>query len=272
MSDKTRSAPIYRPVPLPDWRELAPEAMRAGAEAFLAEVRSRHSVRDFAPRPVAREIVETCIRAAGTAPNGANHQPWHFAAISDPERKRAIRVAAEVEEREFYAGRAGADWLAALAPLGTDPDKGFLETAPWLIAIFGARRSRSADGLLRKNYYVPESVSIAAGFLILGLHRAGLVTLTHTPAPMGFLNEICGRPAEEKPCILLVTGYPASDATVPAAGAGEEAARRDRQLPVSGRRRGAFALRPGLLRSRTRAVRRRYPCRRGSGASGRDWR
>jgi nitroreductase len=216
MDDETPGAATYRPVPLPDWHELSPEAMLAGAEAFLGEVRRRHSVRDFAARPVPRAIVETCNRAAGTAPNGANHQPWHFVVVGDPARKRAIRTAAEAEEQAFYAGRAGADWLGALAPLGTDPDKGFLEAAPWLIAIFGARRSRSADGVLRKNYYVPESVSIAAGFLILALHRAGLATLTHTPAPMGFLNEICGRPAEEKPYILLVTGYPAAGATVPA--------------------------------------------------------
>jgi hypothetical protein len=136
--------------------------------------------------------------------------------IGDAERKRRIRSEAEAEERAFYAGKAGAEWLQALAPLGTDPDKSFLETAPWLVAIFGARRSRGADGVLRKNYYVPESVSIATGFLIAALHQAGLATLTHTPAPMGFLNEICGRPEGEKPYILLVLGYPAAHATIPA--------------------------------------------------------
>jgi nitroreductase len=209
------SAAIHRPIPLPDWQELPPETMRDRAAGFLAEVRRRHSVRDFSDRPVPRDIIETCILAAGTAPNGANHQPWHFAVIGSPELKRRVRLEAEAEERAFYAGRAGALWLEALAPLGTDPDKGFLETAPWLIAVFGARRSRSADGVLRKNYYVPESVSIATGFLILALHHAGLATLTHTPAPMGFLNEICGRPAEEKPYILLVTGHPAPGATIP---------------------------------------------------------
>jgi len=130
--------------------------------------------------------------------------------------KRRIREAAEAEEREFYAGKAGEEWLKALEPLGTDPDKPFLETAPWLIAVFGARRSVSADGVLRKNYYVPESVSIAVGFLIVALHQAGLVSLTHTPAPMGFLNEICGRPADEKPYILMVVGHPAAGATIPA--------------------------------------------------------
>ncbi len=207
----------YRPTPLPGWRDLPPEEMRARAEAFLARVRRRRSVRDFSDRPVPRALIETCILAAGAAPSGANLQPWHFAAVADPVRKRRIRLAAEAEERAFYAGKAGADWLETLRPLGTDPDKPFLETAPWLIAVFGARRSRSPDGELRRNYYVPESVSIATGFLILALHEAGLATLTHTPAPMGFLNEICGRPSDEKPYILLVTGHPAPGATVPEA-------------------------------------------------------
>ncbi len=206
----------YRPVPLPGWSERPVADMRAAALAFLGAVSTRRSVRDFDARPVPRDIIETCIRVAGTAPNGANHQPWHFVAISDPARKSRIRAAAEAEERAFYAGKAGEDWLQALAPLGTDPAKPFLEEAPWLIAVFGARRSVSADGALRRNYYVPESVSIATGFLILALHHAGLVSLTHTPAPMGFLNGICGRPADEKPYILLVAGYPKPGATVPA--------------------------------------------------------
>ncbi len=205
----------FEPVPLPDYREYPPEEMRARAEAFRAEIARRHTVRDFAPRPVPRDIIETCLRAAGTAPNGANHQPWHFAVIGDPALKARIRAAAEDEERAFYAGKAGEEWLAALRPLGTDPQKPFLEIAPWLIAIFGARSSPSADGVMRKNYYVPESVSIATGFLIAALHHAGLATLTHTPSPMGFLNEICHRPAQEKPYILLVTGYPAADAHIP---------------------------------------------------------
>jgi nitroreductase len=209
------AAASYDPIPLPDRRTPSDDEMRAGAAAFLNEVRRRHTVRDFAPAPVPRDVIETCLQAAGAAPNGANLQPWHFVAIADPARKRRIRAAAEAEEAAFYAGRAGRDWLEALAPLGTDPSKPFLETAPWLIAVFGARRSASADGVLRKNYYVPESVSIAAGFLILALHRAGLATLTHTPAPMGFLNEICGRPADEKPYILLVTGHAAAGATIP---------------------------------------------------------
>jgi iodotyrosine deiodinase len=205
----------FEPVPLPDYREYPLEDMRLRAEAFRAEIARRHTVRDFAPRPVPQDIIETCIRAAGTAPNGANHQPWHFAAISNPEVKARIRQAAEEEERAFYAGKAGEEWLAALKPLGTDPLKPFLEVAPWLIAIFGARSSPSADGVSRKNYYVPESVSIATGFLITALHHAGLATLTHTPSPMGFLNEICRRPPQEKPYILLVVGYPAEDAHIP---------------------------------------------------------
>lgn len=209
------ATPDFEPIPLPDYREYPPDEMRARAEAFRVEIARRHTVRDFSSRPVPREIIETCIRAAGTAPNGANHQPWHFAVIGNPALKSRIRTAAEEEERAFYAGKAGEEWLGALKPLGTDPNKPFLEDAPWLIAIFGARSSASADGVMRKNYYVPESVSIATGFLIAALHHAGLATLTHTPSPMGFLNQICARPAQEKPYILLVTGYPAENATIP---------------------------------------------------------
>lgn len=205
----------YDPIPLPAWTERSEAELQARAAAFLAAVRTRRTIRDFASRPVPREVIETCIEAAGSASSGANLQPWHFAAIADPARKRRIRAAAEAEERAFYAGKAGRDWLEALAPLGTDPEKPFLEEAPWLIAIFGARRSRGPDGALHKTYYVPESVAIATGFLILALHSAGLATLTHTPAPMGFLNAICDRPPEEKPYILLVTGYPKPGATVP---------------------------------------------------------
>ncbi|KAF0229350.1 MAG: Nitroreductase family [Beijerinckiaceae bacterium] len=205
----------FHPVPLPDYEEYPAAEMLARAEAFRAMVARRHTVRDFSSRPVPRALIETCLRAAGTAPNGANHQPWHFTVIGNPALKTRIRVAAEEEERAFYAGKAGEEWLKALAPLGTDPNKPFLEEAPWLIAIFGARSSASVDGVMRKNYYVPESVSIATGFLIMALHQAGLATLTHTPSPMGFLNEICQRPPNEKPYILLVTGYPAVDATIP---------------------------------------------------------
>ena len=205
----------YQPVPLPDYVELPVDEMRQQAADYLELVRRRHTVREFSSRAVPRDIIASCIAAAATAPNGANHQPWHFAVVSDAEKKNRIRVGAEEEERAFYAGRAGEEWLEALRPLGTNPEKPFLDIAPWLIVVFGERRSRSADGKLRKNYYVPESVSIAVGFLLLGLHSAGLATLTHTPSPMGFLNEICGRPQQDKPYFLIATGYPAEDATIP---------------------------------------------------------
>ncbi|MEM9356288.1 MAG: nitroreductase family protein [Pseudomonadota bacterium] len=205
----------YEPIPLPDYDELPVEDMCRRASTFLELVRRRHTVRDFSPRAAPREIIETCLQAAATAPNGANHQPWHFAVVSDADIKHRIRLGAEEEERAFYAGRAGEEWLGALRPLGTSPEKPFLDVAPWLIVVFGERRSRSADGVVRKNYYVPESVSIAVGFLLLGLHSAGLATLTHTPSPMGFLNEICDRPISDKPYFLIATGYPADDATIP---------------------------------------------------------
>ena len=202
-------------LPLSDFQARPEAEIRARAEAFHAEIRRRHSLRDFSDRPVPRDIIETCLRAAGTAPSGANHQPWHFAVIGDPAVKAEVREKAEAEERAFYGGKAGAEWLEALAPLGTDAEKPFLETAPWLIAIFAQRRGGPEAGLDLKNYYVSESVGIATGFLICALHHAGLATLTHTPKPMGFLNEICGRPDSERPFVLLVTGYPAADATIP---------------------------------------------------------
>lgn len=206
----------YRPVPLPDYQEYPVEEMRDRATAFYEMIRRRHTVREFSPRPVPRDIIDTCLRAAGTAPSGANHQPWHFAVVGDPQARRRIRIEAEKEEAEFYAGRAGDEWLQALKPLGTDAAKPFLEVAPWLICVFGARKSRSADGVMRKNYYVPESVSIAAGILLTALHCAGLATPTHTPSPMSFLNGICRRPDWEKPYILVVVGYPAAGCTIPA--------------------------------------------------------
>lgn len=205
----------YTPIPLPDFVERPQTEMLARAEAFYEQIRRRHTVRDFSPRPVPREIIEHCLRAAGTAPSGANHQPWHFAVIADAARKRRIREAAEEEERAFYSGRAGKEWLEALEPLGTDADKSFLETAPWLICIFGSRRSVGAGGKSRKNYYVPESVGIATGFLIAALHEAGLATLTHTPNPMGFLAEILRRPANERAYVVIPVGYPAENAQVP---------------------------------------------------------
>lgn len=199
--------------------EGVPEAeMLPRAEAFLARMRKRRTVRDYADRPVPRELIEAAVRVAGTAPSGANQQPWTFVCISDPERKKLIREGAEEEERAFYAGRAGEEWLDALAHLGTDDKKPFLETAPWLIAIFAQRWGFDAQGNKVKHYYVPESVGIATGFLIAALHDAGLATLTHTPAPMNFLNQICGRPDNEKALILLVVGYPKEGCLVPAIG------------------------------------------------------
>jgi nitroreductase len=179
-------------------------------------MRRRRTVREFSDRPVPRSVIEACLRTAGTAPSGANQQPWHFVAVSDPAVKSHIRQAAEAEEREFYERRASQEWLDALAPLGTDAHKPFLEIAPYLIAIFAQTYGMGADGGKIKHYYVTESVGIATGLLIAALHHAGLATLTHTPSPMGFLNEILGRPANERPFLLLVVGYPAENAQVPA--------------------------------------------------------
>ena len=188
--------------------------MTTRARAFRDEMRRRRTVRDYSPEPVPEEVVDACIEAAGTAPNGANRQPWHFVVVRDPEVKRRIREAAEREEVDFYRHRAPPAWLEALAHLGTDEHKPFLEAAPVLIAIF-AESYELRDGEKLKNYYVTESVGIATGFLITALHHAGLATLTHTPSPMGFLNDILGRPANERPFLLLVVGYPAEDALVP---------------------------------------------------------
>ncbi len=208
--------PVWEP--LPDYRGYAPGEMVERALAFHADLRRRRTVRDFDHRPVPREVIETCLLAAGTAPSGAILQPWHFAVIADQAAKKRIRVAAEAEERAFYSGRAPKEWLEALAPLGTDADKPFLEDAPLLIAIFAQKSGVRPDGRTVKHYYVPESVGIATGFLIAALHAAGLATLTHTPSPMGFLNEICARPKWEKPTILLVVGYPRTGCRVPVHG------------------------------------------------------
>lgn len=201
--------------PLSDYIEYPPEEMRNRAEAFYEDIRRRHTIRAFSDRPVDRAVIEASIKAAGTAPSGANHQPWFFSCISNADTKRQIRLAAEEEERAFYGGRASEEWLDALSPLGTDAEKPYLEVAPWLIAIFSQSRGGPNGDEDLKNYYVRESVGIATGFLIAGLHQAGLVTLTHTPNPMTFLTEICGRPKHEKPYLLLVAGYPADDARVP---------------------------------------------------------
>ncbi len=207
------TAPDY--LPYADYREFPVAEMRQRAAEFYAESRRRRTVRDFSDRPVPRDVIESCLLAAGTAPNGANLQPWHFVVVSDPTVKRQIREAAEAEEREFYGGRAPQAWRDALAPLGTDANKPFLETAPYLIAIFAQSYGLAADGSKVKHYYVTESVGIATGFLIAALHHAGLATLTHTPSPMGFLNTILQRPEHERPFLLLVVGYPAENVRVP---------------------------------------------------------
>jgi iodotyrosine deiodinase len=199
-----------------DFLSRSEAEMLARARDFRALMKGRRTVRDFSGRPVPRAIIENAVMTAAGAPSGANQQPWSFVCISDAQVKSEIRAAAEEEEREFYkGGKTPDEWLDALSPLGTDEHKPFLEVAPWLIVIFGQRYGVAPDGSHIKHYYVPESVGIAMGFLIAALHNAGLATLTHTPSPMGFLNEICGRPANEKPYVLLVAGYPAEDCKVP---------------------------------------------------------
>lgn len=202
-------------VPLTTYREYAVEEMRHRAADFRAELERRRTVRQFSDRPVPRDIIVECLRAAATAPSGANLQPWHFVVVSDPVLRRRIREAAEAEERRFYA-TAPQDWLDALAVLGTDEHKPYLETAPYLIVVFAQRYGLTHDGARVTHYYVQESVGIAVGLLVAAAHHAGLVSLTHTPSPMGFLSEILGRPPNERPMLILVVGYPAGDAIVPA--------------------------------------------------------
>lgn len=206
----------YQALPLPDRVQLDEVSSQAAAERFLAYMRKRHSVRDYSSRPVPEAVIAACIAAAGTAPSGANHQPWHFVAISDPAMKARIRDGAEEEERAFYSGGAGDEWLAALEPIGTGVSKPHLTDAPWLIVVFAQRYGVTDDGARYKNYYVPESVGIATGMLIAAIHHAGLVCLEHTPNPMKFLGPLCGRPDHEKPVMILPVGYPADHATVPA--------------------------------------------------------
>lgn len=195
-------------------QSVAPEAALQIAHEEIALAQQRRSIRDFSDAPVPHELIEAALRIACTAPSGANRQPWRFVAISDPELKHRIRLAAEEEEREFYAHRATPEWLEALAPIGTDPNKPFLDIAPWLIVVFRINYDVQGERHI-KHYYVPESVGIAVGMLISALNHFGLATLTHTPAPMNFLNEACGRPLNEKPFVLLPVGYPAPDGTVP---------------------------------------------------------
>ena len=206
----------YEPLPLPDRVQKPDDQALADARAFLDYMRKRHSVRQFDPRPVPRAVIEACIATAATAPSGANHQPWHFVAVGSPVLKARIREGAEEEERQFYSGGAGDEWLAALEPIGTGVTKPHLTDAPWLIVVFAERYGTTEDGTRYKNYYVPESVGIATGFLIAALHHAGLVCLEHTPNPMKFLGPLLGRPDHEKPVMILPVGWPAADATVPA--------------------------------------------------------
>jgi iodotyrosine deiodinase len=202
-------------IPYSSYRQYPLEEMQKRAQTFRKEMQRRRTIRTFSGRPVPREIIEECLRAAGTAPNGANMQPWHFVVVSDPDVKKQIREGAEEEEREFYERRASEEWLEALAPLGTDWHKPFLEEAPYLIIIFGLSNTILPDGEKRKNYYVTESVGIATGMLITAIHHAGLASLTHTPSPMAFLNKILKRPTNERPFLVLVVGYPAEGTTVP---------------------------------------------------------
>lgn len=212
----SRTNVSYQPLDLPDRMDLSDAQMLEEATRFYQQMKRRHSVRDFSTKPVPRAIIEECVRTAGSAPSGANHQPWHFVAIGDRAIKKQVRAAAEEEERRFYDGGASDEWLKALEPIGTGVDKPHLEDAPWLIVIFAQRWGQYDDGTRFKNYYVPESVGIATGFLLAALHHAGLVCLTHTPNPMRFLNDLLGRPDSEKPVMILAVGHPAADAKVPA--------------------------------------------------------
>jgi len=205
----------YPTIPLENYREYPVEEMRQRVNTLYKELSRRRTVREFSDRPVPIDIIETALKVAGTAPSGANLQPWHFVVVSSANAKRKIREAAEAEEREFYEHRASPEWLAALEPLGTDSDKPFLETAPYLVAVFLQKFGHLEDGRKVKHYYPVESTGLATGMLITALHEAGLATLTHTPSPMKFLNEILERPTSERPFLLLVVGYPAEDARVP---------------------------------------------------------
>lgn len=202
-------------IPLDNYIEYSADEMIKRSTEFYNQVKNRRTVRDFSNKPVSREVIENCIKAAGTAPSGANLQPWHFVVISSLDVKKKIRIAAEEEEKEFYSNRAPKEWLEALEPLGTNANKPFLETAPYLVAIFYKSYDQLSDGRQVKQYYAMESTGIATGILITAIHNAGLVSLTHTPSPMNFLNEILNRPKNERPFLLLVVGYPSKDAKIP---------------------------------------------------------
>jgi iodotyrosine deiodinase len=205
--------PVF--LPLTTYREFPPDQMTLRINAFCSEMLWRRTVRQFSSRPVPPEIIDECLLIAGSAPSGANLQPWHFVVVRDGKIKRRIREAAEKEEREFYQKRAPAEWLEALSALGTDEHKPYLETAPCLVAVFAQTYRFTSDGRKSKNYYVTESVGIATGMLITAIHMAGLVSLTHTPSPMGFLNTVLNRPENERPFLILVVGYPSDRAEVP---------------------------------------------------------
>jgi nitroreductase len=205
----------HETIPWIPYPEMTDAERVAAAKDYYDAIRTRRTCRFIGPGPVPREAIEAAIMAAGTAPSGANHQPWHFALVTSPEAKHCIRVAAEEEERVFYSGKAGKEWLEALAPLGTDEDKAYLDSAPLIIAVFGQRKGGLYPGEMRQNYYMHESVGIACGFLLAALHAAKFATLTHTPNPMNFLNEVCGRPANEKPVMLIVVGHAEEGATIP---------------------------------------------------------
>ena len=207
----------YKPLALPDRVQLSPDQATKASKDFLAYMQKRHSVRDYATSPVPREIIENIIATAASAPSGANRQPWHFVAVADPDMKAQIRAAAEEEEKSFYQGGAGDEWLSALEPIGTGVEKPHLTDAPWLIVVFAERYGLNPDGSRYKNYYINESVGIALGFLIAAIHNAGLVCLEHTPNPMKFLNTLCNRPINEKPVMVIPVGYPTETATIPAA-------------------------------------------------------
>lgn len=212
MSENHRhiTVPTSQQLPAPTYG-VAPEQALARVREFHLDLARRRTIRDFSEQPVPMPVIETAIATAATAPSGANVQPWRFVVMTEPDRKRRLREAAEAEEREFYQRRASPEWLAALAPLGTDWRKPFLEAAPVVIVVFEVHKGPNSP----RPYYCKESVGIAVGFLLAALHRAGLATLTHTPSPMRFLNEICARPPEERPFVVIPVGYPASDAHVP---------------------------------------------------------
>jgi nitroreductase len=213
MHDPHDSPPRF--IPFPRQPDVPEEEMIRRSNVFCEGMQARRSARQFSDRPVSLDLVLNCVRSAGTAPSGANQQPWRFIIVKDPEVKRSIRQAAEEEERRFYGERAPEEWLNAIRPMGTDDHKPFLEMAPFLIVVMAISYGVGADGSRYKHYYVSESVGIACGFLIAAIHNAGLACLTHTPSPMGFLTEILDRPPNERPFLLIPVGYPADDAVVP---------------------------------------------------------